>query len=78
MRSFLIADEPTLKEVARMTGGQYFKAEDAGQLRKVFNDLPRQVVLQKRKVELSAVFAGVGALFAVAAMALSMLWNRSP
>jgi Ca-activated chloride channel homolog len=77
-RSFLVADEPTLKEVARMTGGRYFKAEDAGQLRKVFDNLPRQIVLQKRKVELSAVFAGIGGVLAAAAMALSLLWNRSP
>lgn len=78
LRPFLVADEPTLKEVARVTGGQYFKAEDANQLRKVFDNLPKQVTLQKRKVELSAVFAGLGALLTAAAVALSMLWNRSP
>ncbi len=78
IRPFLIVDEPTLKEVARTTGGKYYKAEDASQLGKVFDELPKQVVLQKRNVELSAVFAGLGALLVAVAAALSLLWNRSP
>ena len=77
LRPFLVADEPTLKEIARQTGGKFFKAEDADQLRKVFDELPRQVVLQRRKVELSALFAGIGALFATIAIGLGMLWNRT-
>ena len=77
IRPFLIVDEPTLREVARVTGGRYYKAEDANQLRKVFDGLPKQVVLQKRKVELSAVFAGLGAILVAVATGLSLLWNRS-
>ena len=78
IRPFLVVDEPTLREVARVTGGRYYKAEDANQLRKVFDGLPKQVVLQKRKVELSAVFAGLGAILVALATGLSLFWNRSP
>jgi hypothetical protein len=60
-----------------MTGGAYYRAADAAQLRKVFSALPKQVTLQTRHVEISAAFAGLGALLAGAAMVLSMLWNRS-
>ena len=77
IRPFLVVDEPTLREVARVTGGRYYKAEDANQLRKVFDGLPKQVVLQKRKVELSAVFAGLGAILVALATGLSLFWNRS-
>ena len=78
IRPFLVVDEPTLREVARVTGGRYYKAEDANQLRMVFDGLPKQVVLQKRKVELSAVFAGLGAILVALATGLSLFWNRSP
>jgi Ca-activated chloride channel family protein len=77
-RRFLQIDEPTLQKVADMTGGHYYHAEDANQLRTVFHDLPKQVVLQKQEHEISVVFAALGALLAVAAIGLSLLWNRSP
>ena len=42
-RSYLVADEGTLREVANLTGGQYFAAADAGRLQDVLRDLPRTV-----------------------------------
>ncbi len=77
-RAILKIDEPTLRGVSNMTGGEFFKAEDANQLRKVFNNLPKQVTLQKRNVEISVAFVIASALLAVAAMVLSLRWNRSP
>jgi Ca-activated chloride channel homolog len=78
LRRFLVTDEPTLKAVASMTGGKFYKAEDAKQLKTVFANLPRDVELQKRKIELSAGFAAFGALLTATAVFLSLLWNRSP
>ncbi len=75
---FLVADDPTLRSVAAMTGASFYKAEDADQLKGVFTKLPKDVQLQSRKVELSAAFVGLGALLAGLGMVLSMLWNRSP
>ncbi len=77
-RSFLVIDEPTLTKVAEMTGGSFHRAEDATQLRDVFENLPKQISLQKKDQEVSAVFAAIGALLGVAAMGLSLLWNRYP
>lgn len=77
-RRFLVTDEPTLKAVASMTGGKFYKAQDAKQLKSVFANLPRDVKLQKRKIELSAGFAAFGALLTATAVFLSLLWNRSP
>ena len=77
-RSFLVIDEPTLTQVAEMTGGTFHKAEDASQLQKVFTELPRQVELQERQREISVAFAGLGLLLAAAAVTLSLRWNRSP
>lgn len=77
-RQYLVIDEPALRQVADMTGGTFYRAEDAESLRTVFRDLPRDVVLQNRRVEVSVAFAVAGAVLAVAAMALSLAWNRSP
>ena len=77
-RQARVADPATLKNLSRATGGRYYAAQDAGQLRKVFDELPRQVAQQRKQVEISAAFAALGALLAGAAMLFSLLWNRSP
>lgn len=77
-RRFLIIDEETLQGVAEMTGGDYFRAESAGQLHEIFLDLPRQIVLQEEQVEISVVFVALGAVLAAAAVGLSLWWRRYP
>jgi Ca-activated chloride channel family protein len=74
---FLLIDEPTLQGVADLTGGEFFRAEDADQLRGVFANLPNQITLQSEDQEISVVFAILGAVLAVGALALGLLWNRS-
>jgi len=75
---FLLIDEPTLTTVADMTGGAFYRAEDADQLRGVFARLPSQIELQTEEREISVVFASLGALLAITAIGLSLLWNRHP
>lgn len=75
---YLLLDEPTLQEMAQVTGGSYYRAEDADQLLDVFLNLPTQIVLQKETLEMSVLFSTVGALLAAVAVALSLLWNRVP
>jgi len=77
-RSPLRADLPTLKEVADRTGGKAYSAEDAGQLQKVFAGLPKDVTVQKKKHEVTASFAFIGALLALAAIAASIRWSPYP
>ena len=76
MRRFLIIDEETLQTIAEMTGGTYFRAENADQLLEIFQDLPTQIVLQQENIELSAIFSLLGALIGVVAVTLSLRWNR--
>lgn len=78
IRQLLVADEGTLQSVANLTGGKFYRAQDADQLRGVFNKLPKDVQLQNRQVELSVAFLGVGALLSLLAMVLSLRWNRTP
>jgi Ca-activated chloride channel family protein len=77
-RRLLVIDEPTLQAMAEITGGDYFRAENADQLLQVFLNLPAQITLQKENLEISALFSAVGAVFMVVAIGLSLLWNRFP
>ena len=74
MAIYLKLDEPTLREVARMTGGEYHHAGTAEKLRGVYQDLGSRLQVQKREVELAPVLALVAAMLLVAAAALSMFW----
>ncbi len=75
---FLVADAPTLMEVAKQTGGTFHAAEDADQLREVFAELPREVATQKQDTEITWMLAALGALLAAAAIAASMRWSPYP
>jgi Ca-activated chloride channel family protein len=77
-RSPLQADIPTLQQVAQRTGAKAYTAEDASELEKVFAHLPSDVSVQKKRHEVSAWFASIGALFALAAVGASLRWSPYP
>jgi Ca-activated chloride channel family protein len=70
-------DEETLKTVAGMTHGEYFHARNAAELKTVYKSLNSRFMLERKETEISALFAGLAALFALTAGVLSMMWfNR--
>ncbi len=71
-------DEETLKQVADKTGGEYYAAESADQLQDVFRSLPTYLIAKHEIVEISVAFAALGALFAAAAIFLSLIWRPLP
>ena len=71
---YMRLDEPTLREVARMTGGEYHHAGTADALRGVYKNLGSRVQVLTRETELTGVLALVSALVTMAAAALSLLW----
>jgi len=74
---FILIDEQTLQAVADTTGGAYFRAENADQLRDVFLDLPTQIVLQSQQTEVTVAFVALGVLLTALAVGLSIRWNRA-
>jgi Ca-activated chloride channel family protein len=74
MAIYMRLDEPTLREVARMTGGEYHYAGTAEDLRGVYRNLGSRLQVQKRETELSAALAFVAAILVLGAALLSMLW----
>jgi Ca-activated chloride channel family protein len=77
-RSPLLADNDTLSRVAEGTGGTFYSAEDAPQLRRVFADLPKDITVQQRPSEITAPFVALGALLAGLAMGASIRWGAYP
>lgn len=70
-------DEASLKEIANITRGQYFYAGSAKDLRKVYESLNSRFLLEKKEMEITALFAGAAALTALMSALLSLLWfNR--
>ena len=74
MAIYMRLDEPTLREVARMTGGEYHHAGTAEDLRSVYQNLGSRLQLQRRDTELTALLALVAAILVLAAVSLSLLW----
>jgi Ca-activated chloride channel family protein len=76
---YMQLDEPTLREVARMTGGEYHHAGTAEELRSVYQDLGSRLQIETRETEITALLAMVAAILVLAAASLSVLWfGRSP
>jgi len=70
-------DEETLKAIANLTRGEYFYAGTATDLKKVYQSLNTKLVLEKKNMEISALFSAAAAVIALVSAALSLLWfNR--
>ena len=77
-RSFLVADEPTLRKVASVTGGQYFSAPDAEQLQALLADLPDTVGSQQREVEVSVALVALAAALLLLTGWAAARWTAFP
>ena len=71
-------DEETLREVAAMTGGEYYAASSAAELQSVFKGLPTYLITEHKVTEISVAFTALGAFLAAAAIGLSLLWQPLP
>ncbi|MDT5042308.1 MAG: Ca-activated chloride channel [Actinoplanes sp.] len=71
-------DEAALQKVADVTGGRYFRAQDADQLSDVLADLPRDIGLHSENVEITFWFVLAGVLLVFSGVGLSLWWNRGP
>jgi Ca-activated chloride channel family protein len=70
-------DEQTLTQIAEITGGRYFKAEDSAALTNVLLDLPSSISLQRKDMEVTVWFALAGAVLVLVATGLTQWWSRT-
>src|SRR5689334_20988326 len=76
---FVKLDEETLKSIAAITKGIYFRASTADELKTAYRDLNTRLVLERKDVELTFIFVAVSAVLLVVSAVLSMLWfGRAP
>ncbi|MGD0863003.1 MAG: VWA domain-containing protein [Candidatus Limnocylindrales bacterium] len=76
---FTQLDEATLQQIAQVTGGAYYGADDAQQLRSIYDNLDTQLVIQPQLTEITSIFAGVSVLMLLAGALTSLMWlGRMP
>ena len=71
-------DEDTLKQIAGMTGGEYYAATSAGELLEVFRNLPTYVVATPETTEISVFFTAFAVLIAIFVLFLALRWHPLP
>ena len=67
-------DEEALKQIADMTKGQYFRATNSTELKKIYQGLNTQLIKETKETEITALFSVAAAALALIAAGLSMLW----
>ena len=67
-------DEETLKSVADITRGAYFRAGTEAQLKEIYKTLTTKLVMETQKTEITAIFAAAAAALTLIAVGLSIVW----
>jgi Ca-activated chloride channel family protein len=71
-------DEETLKQVASVSGGEYYPAESAEQLQAVFGGLPTNLITKHEVFEIGVGFVAFGVLAAGLSLLLGRAWRPLP
>ena len=67
-------NEPLLQQIASVTQGAYYRAEDAAQLRSIYDNLDPRLVVEAQKIEVTSIFAGTSILILVLGGLSSLIW----
>ncbi len=76
-RNPLVADYGALRQIAGITGGKFYRAQNADQLKAALGNLSGTFTIIREHRDIAAWFAALGGLLIAAALALSLWWNRS-
>ncbi|HKA99105.1 MAG TPA: VWA domain-containing protein [Streptosporangiaceae bacterium] len=76
-RNPLVADYDALRQIASVTGGKFYRAQNADQLKAALGNLSGTFTIIHEHRDIAAWFAGFGSLFIASALALSLYWNRT-
>ncbi len=70
-------DEETLKEVARITGGEYLFASSSAALREVYREIARSIAFEERRSDISGYFLAAALLLFMVEFALAATKYRT-
>lgn len=72
-------DEATLEQLALLTDGVYYNAENEEELQAIYANLTPQFVIQAEEMEVTSIFTGASILLMLLGGAFSLLWfSRLP
>lgn len=71
---FTLLDEDTLKEIALVTEGDYFRVQNAEDFRVVYDNVDTKLVFKAEETEITSILAGASILVLLIGGALSLLW----
>jgi len=72
-------DEQTLKQIAQITGGAYYNAQNEQDLLKIYDNLSSSLIIKPEKTEITSLFAGASILILLIGGVLSLsLFSRLP
>lgn len=77
-RVVVAPDREALAAIARAGGGTFYDVTDAAKLEEIYRELGSRMGSAREDREITAAFAGGGAVLALLAGGLSMLWFRRP
>ena len=76
---FTQLNEPMLQQIAALTDGAYFNAQNEEDLREIYQNLKVQVVIKSEKTEITSIFTGISILFMLVGGMFSLVWfSRLP
>ena len=67
-------DEKQLTDIASVTNGKYFLAQDSASLASIYSSVKLAFVSHGQKTEITGLFAGAAAILLIVGATLSMLW----
>lgn len=72
-------NETALQEIADITNGSYYRAEDEESLQEIYQNIDLQLTIHGEKMEVTALLAGLSLLFLLVGGTLSLFWfGRMP
>lgn len=71
--------EAPLQEIASLTNGTYYNAQDAESLQDIYDNIDLQLLIKGEKMEITAIVAGISMLLFLIGGTLSLVWfGRMP
>ena len=67
-------NEAMLTQIAQITGGDYYNAENEQDLQAIYEHIDPQLVVKPQKMEITSLFAGASILALLLGGAFSLLW----
>ncbi|MEV0677603.1 VWA domain-containing protein [Actinosynnema sp. NPDC050436] len=69
-------DDDSMKEIAKLSGGEFFKAASAEELRRVYDTLGEQIGYEKKQADASRPWVVLGTLIGLASLAAALLLGQ--